>query len=391
MAHSWTARLAFALAASQYLFATVSAQIASAITPSLVSSVASASSTPTQSSGPQVHLIKAGAGGFKFTPQSVSNVSVGDIITFEFYPPDHSVARAEFGSACVPYEYTGMDKVGFWSTTQWVNTTEELTHWNLTINSTEPIFFYCAAPQSCIEKHMVGVINPNDTQTLDAQIQSAETADFQVAPGQPIPSEATSTTFVNAPTATPSTSTSSAPTPAPSGGSHKLSGGAIAGIVIGAIAFLAICAALFYFVGRSKSLKEVLKRQDATVKPNQPDTHQSMTTYGAGGLASPGFSQNQSSGFPSPTPYSSPNDGYGFNSPPQYGQHYATDQHPSGWASPPPQHMSYMSDGSLSQQQMNEMKYASSGVQPAIAELQSPTPGTQEWVGELDASQKGRK
>jgi hypothetical protein len=236
---------------------------------------------------------------------------------------------------------------------------------------------------------MVGVINPNDTQTLDAQIQSAETADFQVAPGDPIPSEATST-LVNAPTATASTST--APVPAPSGGSHKLSGGAIAGIVIGAIAFLAICAALFYFVGRSKSLKEVLKRQDATVKPNQPDTHQSMSTYGAGGLSSPGFSQNQSSGFPSPTPYSSPNDGYGFNSPPQYGQHYATDQHPSGWSSPPPQHMSYMSDGSMmSQQQMNEMKYASSGVQPAIAELHSPTPGTQEWVGELEASQKGSK
>jgi plastocyanin len=110
MAHSWTARLAFALAATQTLFATVSAQdpnpssTSPSTTVSSESSVASASATPTQSSGPQVHLIKAGAGGFKFTPPSVSNVSIGDIITFEFYPPDHSVARAEFGSACVPYE-----------------------------------------------------------------------------------------------------------------------------------------------------------------------------------------------------------------------------------------------------------------------------------------------
>ena len=32
--------------------------------------------------------------------------------------------------------------------------------WNLTINDTEPIFLYCAAPGSCINYQMVGVINP---------------------------------------------------------------------------------------------------------------------------------------------------------------------------------------------------------------------------------------
>lgn len=85
-----------------------------------------ASSTPTASNEPKVHLIKAGAGGFKFTPQEIHNVSVGDIVSWEFYPPDHSVARAEYGSACVPYEYTGIDKVGFWSETQWVNDTSQV-------------------------------------------------------------------------------------------------------------------------------------------------------------------------------------------------------------------------------------------------------------------------
>jgi hypothetical protein len=53
-------------------------------------------------------------------------VSMGDIVTFEFYPPDHSVARAEYGSACVPYEYTGKDRTGFWSETQWVKTASEV-------------------------------------------------------------------------------------------------------------------------------------------------------------------------------------------------------------------------------------------------------------------------
>jgi plastocyanin len=122
--------LAFAFTSTQ-LVSSVSTQ--SSLTPSttpstIPSTTRSVASTPTPSSSkdPQVHIIKAGAGGFKFEPQQITNVSVGDIVSFEFYPPDHSVARAEFGSACVPYEYTGKGKTGFWSDTQNVTTLAEV-------------------------------------------------------------------------------------------------------------------------------------------------------------------------------------------------------------------------------------------------------------------------
>ena len=36
-------------------------------------------------------------------------------IEFQFFPPNHSVARAEYEHPCVPYELTGEDKVGFFS------------------------------------------------------------------------------------------------------------------------------------------------------------------------------------------------------------------------------------------------------------------------------------
>jgi len=93
-----------------------------------ISSRSGSSATSSASSEPQVHLIKAGSGGFKFTPQELTNVSVGDIVTFEFYPPDHSVVQAEFGSACVPYSYADKDHAGkgFWTETQWVNTTADV-------------------------------------------------------------------------------------------------------------------------------------------------------------------------------------------------------------------------------------------------------------------------
>lgn len=173
---------------------------------------------------------------------------------------------------------------------------------------------------------MVGVINPNDTFTLAKQITAAAKADFMVAPGDKIPSEASSTLSV------PSSMATSTPTGASSSSNenhgHKLGAGAIAGIVVGAVAFLVICAALFFYVGRTKSLKEVIKRQDATVKTNQPPTP--GTEFDSPGYPGTPFSPNQSQA----------EHGYGI---PPYSQHHATDSHPSGWTSPHPGHMSMQS------------------------------------------------
>jgi plastocyanin len=72
----------------------VSAQIPSLSTtpiPSVSSSEAIASVTAFN----RIHTISVGLGGFKFTPDSIQ-ADVGDTVMFEFYPPDHSVARAEY-------------------------------------------------------------------------------------------------------------------------------------------------------------------------------------------------------------------------------------------------------------------------------------------------------
>jgi hypothetical protein len=43
-------------------------------------------------------------------------------LVFVFYPQNHSVARAEFGYPCIPYENTGPNKTGFWSGFQPIST-----------------------------------------------------------------------------------------------------------------------------------------------------------------------------------------------------------------------------------------------------------------------------
>ena len=96
---------------------------------------------------------------------------------------------------------------------------------------------------------MVGVINPNELTPLSKQYDAAVQADFQLAPGEAWPLEGT----VGAETGNSTTSSTSS--------SHhsSLSGGAIAGIVIGGLAVLALAAALFYFMGRSKTYKDMFK------------------------------------------------------------------------------------------------------------------------------------
>ena len=92
---------------------------------------------------------------------------------------------------------------------------------------------------------MIGVINQNSTQTLNGQLAIAQNATLQLSPGEPYPSEGTPTSS--------GTSTSY------SYSSTSLSGGAIAGIVIGVLVILALAGLIFYLCGRNRSLASVIK------------------------------------------------------------------------------------------------------------------------------------
>jgi len=111
---------------------------------------------------------------------------------------------------------------------------------------------------------MVGVINPNDTQTLHEQVLAAARADFQLAPGDPVPNEASSTV------ASPSATDSQGYITSAKQSSPTLSTAAIAGIAVGVILFLALCAGLLFFLLR----KTRPVRQTIVAKPVQTRTIQ---------------------------------------------------------------------------------------------------------------------
>lgn len=196
---------------------------------------------------------------------------VGDTILFQFYPTNHSVIRAEYGYPCIPYEDTGVDKVGFFSGFFPVDAIlSDPPEFSIVVNDTTPIFLYCGAPGSCINHQMVGVINPNATTSLQHQKDLASQSQFMLLPGQPWPDESedpfTTTSSTPSPTSSPSATGSVAATDAGSSSgnsSHSsLSGGAIAGIAIGAAAVALGAAIALYLCGRQSRNREIKHLED---------------------------------------------------------------------------------------------------------------------------------
>ncbi|KAK7554681.1 hypothetical protein IWX47DRAFT_907143 [Phyllosticta citricarpa] len=246
---------------SQTILATgTSASVTRSSASGQVVSVTRAGAPSVTNSAVTTHTILVGKLDHKFEPDVVQ-APVGDIIQFQFYPVNHSIVRAEYGYPCVPYEMTGVGKVGFYSGFRPVDAIlDDPPIYRVRINDTLPIFFYCSAPGSCINYQMVGVVNPNKTTSLQVQKNRAGDSSYALSPGEDFPSEADSTSVMGSnPTSTGS--------PTSSDDSGGLSGGAIGGLVVGAIAVVALIGALFFFFGRNKSLKQGVALKSPVASP----------------------------------------------------------------------------------------------------------------------------
>jgi hypothetical protein len=150
------------------------------------------------------------------------------------------------------------------------------------VNTTDPIWFYCSAPDSCIVYEMVGVININESKNSLASVQKkASQAQFMLSPGEPIPAEGTQTAA--APAASTKAGSNDDDSNNSSSNSSSLSAGAIAGIVIGAIGAFGLVGLLFFLVGRRKKAAEVKEKAaadaEAAANAHPPPPPQSPPMY----------------------------------------------------------------------------------------------------------------
>ena len=122
---------------------------------STTTSKAAAPVSTTSSSTSGVQTVTVGANGqLGFSPNTIT-AAVGSSIEFIFSPPTHSVAQSSFDSPCAPFANGTSFYSGFVNTASGTNANV----FTLTINDTNPIWFYCAFPSHC-ELGMTGVINP---------------------------------------------------------------------------------------------------------------------------------------------------------------------------------------------------------------------------------------
>ncbi|KAM9874249.1 extracellular serine-rich protein [Verticillium dahliae] len=103
-----------------------------------------------------------------------------------FSPRNHSVVRASYRYPCIPIEHVKPTVRGFYSGPKPVAADED--EFAVRINDTEPIFYYCSTPHSCVYKGMVGVINP--VRRRASRVRSAPlTERLQLSPGDAYPTE----------------------------------------------------------------------------------------------------------------------------------------------------------------------------------------------------------
>ncbi|KAG6852541.1 hypothetical protein C0991_011057 [Blastosporella zonata] len=108
------------------------------------------STAPTPAAQPVNHMISVGVDGLTYTPANIS-ASIGDTVTFEFYPANHTATQSSFLNPCQALSETSTTgQVGFKSDFMPVsaNATTFPT-FQITINDTAPIFGYCGHPGHC--------------------------------------------------------------------------------------------------------------------------------------------------------------------------------------------------------------------------------------------------
>ncbi|KFZ14692.1 hypothetical protein V501_03116 [Pseudogymnoascus sp. VKM F-4519 (FW-2642)] len=123
-----------------------------------------ASATTSSSSAPGVQTVSVGDNNaIAFSPDTIT-AAVGSSIEFIFFPPIHSVTQSTFESPCAPLA----NRTGFWSGAFTTASGQNANIFTLTINDTNPIWFFCATPSHC-ETGIARVINPssNGSESLD--------------------------------------------------------------------------------------------------------------------------------------------------------------------------------------------------------------------------------
>ncbi|KAK1231103.1 hypothetical protein PQX77_005792 [Marasmius sp. AFHP31] len=110
----------------------------------------------------QTFDVAVGAGGLQFNPTSITGAKEGDTIRFTFQAKNHSAVQSTFNDPCTSKD--GGLNSGF----QFIE--GEPKTWEVTVNGTDPMWFYCSQTEGTdhCKAGMVFAVNPTETNTFEA-------------------------------------------------------------------------------------------------------------------------------------------------------------------------------------------------------------------------------
>lgn len=123
------------------------------------------------------HNVVVGASGLTFTPNQVT-AAVGDVVTFEFHPKNHTLTQSTFANPCSAMA-GGVDS-GYMPVDATATT---FPVFSFRINEVTPLWFYCKQGNHC-QSGMVMAINVNTSSpnTFDAFLAKATGGASSAAP-----------------------------------------------------------------------------------------------------------------------------------------------------------------------------------------------------------------
>ncbi|KAF1811735.1 Cupredoxin [Eremomyces bilateralis CBS 781.70] len=132
-----------------------------------------------------VHVVQAGGanGELTFSPNEIK-ANPGDLVQFQFWPKNHSVAQSNFANPCIPLQQSVQNTTSAFYSGFMPTTEQGKLVYTIPVTDTKPIWFYCSQGKHC-QGGMVGAVNPPATgNTLAAFVEKAKAAPQNVSPGQ---------------------------------------------------------------------------------------------------------------------------------------------------------------------------------------------------------------
>lgn len=173
--------------------------------------------------------IDVGMSGLTFSPNDIT-AAVGDVLEFHYHPKNHSVVAADFANPCKPKAEGGFYS-GFFPTTG----SENANVFQVEVNSTTPIWFYCSqSTGNHCGAGMVGAVNANANKTLDMFKAAAEKVTTNESPksgmfgGKVLAATSTSSSTASATSGKPTATTNAAAGLSISGMAAAVVGAAVA-------------------------------------------------------------------------------------------------------------------------------------------------------------------